>query len=226
MKNSNGHRQNLRERFLKAGFDCFAEHEILELLLTLCIPRKDVKTQAKELLQRFGSLSEVLDADIEKLQEIKGIGKTTAIALHIIRNAAALYLQKSAENTRVKFDTTSKLENFWQIRIGHLNHEVFEVAYLDKQLRLLRNGIERIEEGIIDRANVFPRKIIEHSIRKGACGIVLAHNHPSGSERPSVSDERITKSIVYICNSLCIRVLDHIIVARNSVFSFRRANLL
>ncbi|MDR0351554.1 MAG: DNA repair protein RadC [Puniceicoccales bacterium] len=226
MKNYNGHRNNLREKFLRAGFQCLNNHEILELILTLCIPRKDVKPQAKELLRYFGSLNAVLDADIETLQEVKGVGRITAISLHIIKDSAALYVQKSVEDPKSKLDTFEELEKFWRIKIGGLSYEVFEVAYLDSRLRLIKNGIKRISEGIADRTNVLPRKIVDHALRKDAAALVIAHNHPAGSETPSIHDRLITKSLSALCEPLCLRLVDHLIITNNSIFSFKKANML
>src|SRR5258708_2653386 len=125
-----GHRQRLRERFLKTGFEGFNDYEVIELLLTLAIPRSDVKPPAKDLVARFGNLRGILDAPLEELQEVRGIGTVTPIALRIIRAAATLYLQQTAEGVESMADP-DRLAVFWRMRIGALRDEVFEVAYLD-----------------------------------------------------------------------------------------------
>ena len=125
-----GHRKRLRERFVKNGLAGFAEHEALELLLTLAIPRTDVKQPAKALLKRFGSLRGVLDAPLAELRCVPGIGEVAAIGLHLVREAAALYLQQESEGGDVLRNPT-KISDFWRMRIGALKHEVFAVAYLD-----------------------------------------------------------------------------------------------
>jgi DNA repair protein RadC len=170
-----GHRQRLRERFLKSGFTGFAEHEIVELLLTLCIPRRDVKTSAKALLDRFGSLRAILDAPISDLQQTRGIGEVAPVALRVIREAASLYLQQRAEEATVLASPES-LKSFWRSRLGGLRNEVFEVAYLDSASRLMRNGVETLEEGTVDRAAVYPRRVAEAALRRGAAALVVAHN--------------------------------------------------
>ena len=220
-----GHRKRLRERFLKTGFTGFADHEIVELLLTLAIPRSDVKQPAKELLRRFGTLKGILDAPLDELRKVKGIGEVAPVALRIIREAATLYLQQKAEEAGSMADT-AYLYDFWRARLGDLRHEVFEVAYLDSRARLLRDGIERLESGTVDRANVYPRKVMEAALRKGAAALVFAHNHPSGDVTPSEQDKVITEALVLAAATLNIDVLDHLIVSADKVFSFRKEGLL
>ena len=220
-----GHRQRLRERFIKSGLAGFAEYEIVELLLTLAIPRSDVKQPAKRLIQRFGSLRGILDAPLEQLRDIEGIGVVTPIALQIIRATAALYLQQAAEGSEVLSDPT-KIAAFWRMRIGSLPNEIFQVAYLDSSYRLLRDGIETIEEGTVDRAVVYPRRVIEAALRRGAVALVLAHNHPNGSVQPSDQDKVLTRAITLAAESVGVKIVDHLIVSSAESFSFRQAGLL
>jgi len=220
-----GHRQRLRDRFLKAGFDGFAEHEVVELLLTLAIPRSDVKQPAKALLQRFGSLRGILDAPLDELRAVNGIGAVTPVALQIIRAAATLYLQQAAEGTEV-LAHQDRLTDFWRMRLGALRNEVFEVAYLDSGLRLLRDGVERLEEGTIDRATVYPRRVVEAALRRGAAAVVLAHNHPNGDVTPSEQDRLLTRALVLAAETVHLKILDHLIVSPDDAFSFRKAGLL
>ncbi|MBI2191408.1 MAG: DNA repair protein RadC [Planctomycetes bacterium] len=220
-----GHRQRLRERFLKSGLSGFAEHEVVELLLTLAIPQKDVKEPAKEFLKRFGSLRGILDAPFSELQEVKGIGKVTPVALRIIREAATLYLQQKAEQ-ETTLASPEALHSFWRSRLGGLQHEVFEVAYLDSGYKLLREGVERLEEGTVDRAAVYPRRVMEAAMKRGAASVVFAHNHPNGSVQPSEHDKTLTKALVLAATTLQIKVVDHLIVSADEVFSFKKEGLL
>jgi len=220
-----GHRKRLRERFLKSGLDGFADYEVVELLLTLAIPRMDVKKPAKALLERFGSLRGILDAPAEKLLAVPGIGPSTPTALRIIRAAATLYLQQGGEG-QDSLAGSEHLENFWRMRLGGLQNEVFEVAYLDSALRLLRDGVETLQQGTIDRAAVYPRRVIEAALKRGAAAIVLAHNHPNGRVSPSEHDKTITRAIVLAAETVSLRVVDHLIVSADAVFSFRKEGLL
>jgi DNA repair protein RadC len=220
-----GHRQRLRYRFIKNGLKGFAEHEVIELLLTLAIPRKDVKEPAKRLLAHFVNLRGILDAPIEELQKIEGIGTVTPIALRIIREAANLYLQQKAE-IEMSFSCPQSLYEFWMAKLGGLRDEVFEVAYLDSAYRLLRDGIERLEEGTIDRAAVYPRRIMEAALRRGAASLIFAHNHPNEDLTPSEQDKVLTRALVLAATTLQINVFDHIIVSKDATFSFRKEGLL
>jgi DNA repair protein RadC len=220
-----GHRTRLRERFLASGFGGFAEHECLELLLTLAIPRRDVKPQAKALLARFGSLRGTLDASAEELQAVEGMGSVAPVALKIIREASGLYLRQAAE-LREQFVGFESLENFWRLRLGGLTHEEFHVAHLDASHRLLKNGAEVMELGLPDQAMVYPRKVMESALRRGSVSLVFAHNHPSGDVRPSLQDRDITRRLQEAAQALQIRVLDHVIVSADRTFSFRREGML
>lgn len=220
-----GHRKRLRERFLKNGLQGFADYEVIELLLTLAIPRLDVKEPAKALISRFRNLKGILDAPLEELRAIQGIGTVTPVALRIIREAASVYLQQCAED-RNSFADPEALFLFWRTKIGALPNEVFEVGYLDSAYRLLREGIERLEEGTVDRAAVYPRRVMEAALRRGAAALVFAHNHPNGEVHPTDQDKLLTRALVLAAATVQIRVLDHLIVSTDKVFSFRKATLL
>ncbi len=216
-----GHRQRLRERFEVSGLEGFAQYEVLELLLTLCIPRGDVKPQAKALLKHFGSLREVLNTPAKELQAIPGIGPIAATALRIIREAANLYLLQETQQ-EVLLNSTESLERFWRSRIGHLTHEVFEIAFLNKAYRLLPRGVQRLEEGDVDRITIYPRKILTTALEYGAATLVVAHNHPTGILRPSQQDLKLTHLIHQVCAPLGIELLDHLIVGPDQCYSLRR----
>jgi DNA repair protein RadC len=220
-----GHRQRLRERFVKAGLDGFADYEVVELLLTLAIPRSDVKQPAKALIKKFGDLRGILDAPLEEVQQVSGIGSVTPVALQIIRETANLYLQQTAEQAESLSDF-EVLSRFWRSKIGALAHEVFQVGYLDSGLRLLRDGIETIEEGTTDRAAVYPRRVIEAALKRKAAALVFAHNHPNGDVQPTEQDKTLTRALVLAASTVHIKVHDHLIVSADNVFSFRKEGLL
>jgi DNA repair protein RadC len=221
----NGHRQRLRARFEKNGLDGFADYEIVELVLTLAVPRSDVKPLAKALLSRFGNLRGVLDASAADLRSVSGVGTVTPIALQIIRSVATLYLQQSAEE-REFLAHPETIHRFWRSRLGLLNNEVFEVAYLDSSSKLMKDGVERLEEGTVDRAAVYPRRVMEAAVRRGAFSVIFAHNHPNGNVKPSEPDKTLTRALVLAATALQIRVLDHLIISRDEVFSFRSEGML
>ncbi|HOE31508.1 MAG TPA: DNA repair protein RadC [Planctomycetota bacterium] len=220
-----GHRQRLRERFLKSGLAGFADYETVELLLTLAIPRSDVKQPAKALIARFGDLRCILDAPIEELRSVSGIGTVAPVALRIIKAAATLYLQQGGEG-RDSLADPIRLTEFWRMRIGSLPNEVFEVAYVDSGYCLLRDGVDRLEEGTTDRATIYPRRVVEAALKRGAAAVVLAHNHPNANLSPSEHDKVLTRAIVLAAETVNLKVVDHLIVSAEDTFSFRKAGLL
>jgi DNA repair protein RadC len=179
-----GHRQRLWERFLKSGFAGFAEHEDVEILLTLCVRRRDVKSDAKSLFQRFGNLRSILDAPVSDLQQVPGIGEVAPVDLRVIRETANLYLQQQAEQATV-LAPPDTLTAFRRSRLGGLCNEVFEVAYLASACKLIRNRVDTLEEGTVDRAAVSPSRVIEAALRGGAAALVCAHTPaPAGPLTP------------------------------------------
>jgi DNA repair protein RadC len=226
VKSHEGHRERLRKRFEKVGFTGFSEHEIMELFLTLCLPRKDVKPLAKALLCEFGSIREIFDADPQKLSQVKGMGHVAPVAIKIIKNFSELYLKEAIFSDGNIIDNYERLENFWRLRLGGLRNEVFEVALLNAQLGLLKDGVVRLEEGVANRTNAYPRKIMEYVLRNHASAFIVAHNHPSGSPTPSDNDCVLTTRIEKAAESLEIAFIDHVIVARDKIFSFRKERLI
>lgn len=220
-----GHRARVRERFTKAGLNALHDYEQVELLLTLAIPRKDVKPIAKALIERYGDLKTILDAPLHDLTAVPGIGNVAPVALKIVREIAAMYLQQAAGQKRAPYEPL-ELEKALQVRLGSLREEVFEIVCMDKGHRILPNGIVRIEDGTIDRANVYPRSVVKAALKMEAACIVLVHNHPSGSVEPSVYDKALTKAVLLAAEAVDIKVLDHLIISATAAFSFKREGLL
>jgi DNA repair protein RadC len=228
-----GHRKRLRERFQKTGLSSFQDYEVVELLLTLAIPRKDVKIPAKEAIKRFGSFKGVLDAPIEELRKIPGIGEVAPLAIKFIKESATLYLQPKTQTDltiaktgpeKLSLEDPKILFDYCRAAIGAQPNEVFKVIYLDSRCRVI--DLETITEGTIDRATVYPRKVMESALRKRASILVFAHNHPDGNISPSEQDKTITRALVLAAKTLNIDILDHIIVSKDEVFSFRKEGLL
>lgn len=220
-----GHRARLRERFIKSGLEGFSKHEIVELVLTLIIPRRDVKPQARALLEHFGSLRGIFDASQQELAGVPGLGKVAPVALSIVLAAAEAYLGERAA-VGEQFLDLERVSKFWRLRLGSLRHEEFHVAYLDSSHRLLKDGTEALEVGVPDRAVVYPRKVMESALRRSATALIVAHNHPSGEAYPSEVDKELTRALVNAAQVLQLRLLDHLIVTADTVFSFKREGLL
>lgn len=207
-----GHRSRLRERFLKGGLAGFHDHEILELLLTYAIPRKDVKPIAKELLKKFGNnLASVLDAPVEVLQfEVDGIGRSAATLISLVPRLFDSY-QTSRRARGETFCSTQSAVSYLRAQLGTERNEVFCVLALDSQNKLI--AAENIQRGSVNRTAVFPRLVAEASLKHRATAVILAHNHPGGSPTPSAADRQLTKKLKNMLADLDIVVHDHIIVA-------------
>lgn len=225
VKHYHGHRKRLRERYIKAGVSGLADYEFVELLLTLAIPRLDVKERAKALIKQFGNLRGILDAPLEDLRKVEGIGEVAPVAIKIVKGAASVYMLQMSQDDSEHADA-SKLIDMWRMRLGTLRNEVFEVAYLDSGNRLLKDGVERLEEGTVDRATVYPRKVIEAALRNQAAGVILAHNHPNGNVEPSEKDKLLTRALVLSAESVGLRIIDHLVVSAKDCFSFKKEGLL
>ncbi len=217
------HRKRLRDRFLRYGLDSFADYEAVELLLTLAIPRKDVKEQAKRSIERFGSFRGVLDASVEELREVEGLGNVAPIALHVVREAATRYLRQKSQ-TSFSLERPETLFDYCRSSLGALSYEAFRVIYLDSACKIL--GDDLIEEGTVDRAAVYPRRVMDAALRKKAAVLAFTHNHPNGDVRPTEQDKVLTRALVLAATTLQIKVLDHVIVSKDTVFSFRQEGLL
>ena len=220
-----GHRERLRARFRRVGLAGFAEHEVLELLLTLAIPRGDVKPAAKRLLGQFGSVAQVLDASAEELEAVGGIGPVAAVGLQLVREVGTLYLREQIAGEEA-LNSIQQIEDFWRHKLGGLPMEVFEVACVDAHNRLLPEVEDRVAEGDLNAVNVSPRRVIEVALRRNANGLILVHNHPGGVAEPSPADRRLTAQLVKLARPLGLRILDHLIISREAVFSFRRSGFL
>ncbi|WP_372712946.1 DNA repair protein RadC [Ilyobacter sp.] len=225
MKETAGHRKRLREKYLKGGYDSFLDYEKLELLLTYSIVRKDVKPVAKELLEKFESIEGVLKASSEELLKIDGVGEGSLVFLKLISETSKDIFKSSYSKRDVTtISGTRDLLAFLRNDIGFSPIEEFKVIFLDTANNLLCE--ETLFRGTIDRSGVYPRNIVEKVIKYGAKSVIFAHNHPSGNLKPSKADIDFTNKISQVLNAIEIRVLDHMIISRDSYFSFLEKGLI
>ena len=218
-----GHRQRLRERFEKNGSSAFSHHELLELLLTYSIPVKDIKPLAKKLLKRFGSLSGVLDADLSELRKIEGMGAISAILIGLIKELKVEYNAEKLRELEI-LPTSDDVSSFVKSNLAGKRDEQFMAIYLNNKNKVL--DFEINAEGTVDQATVYPRKIIRKALENNASGLILAHNHPSGEPEPSSGDISLTRSLKTVCETMNIRLLDHVIVGKLGYFSFHGSGML
>jgi len=218
-----GHRRRLNQKFMNSGIETLHEYEALELLLTYVIRRQDVKRRAKALLEKFVSVKGILDAEIDDLKQIEGIGESSAVFFKLVKETASLYLKQKAKEKK-QVTCTSELLDFCKTVMGGKKDEEFCVIYLDVQNQIIE--FETVQKGVVNQAVVYPRQVLESALKKKASAIILAHNHPSGHVRPSDADIRLTKTIQETAKVLDILVHDHIIIGENRFFSFREEGLM
>jgi len=219
-----GHRERLRKRFEKGSFTGFHDYEVLEMLLTFIFRQGDVKPLAKELIKTFGSFSKVLDASVLELENVKGMGKASALSLHAFRETMAYYFQNHVTVDKEQITKMSALVEMLRASIGHKQNEILFALFLNPKNEVLT--IKELSEGTVSQAAAFPRKIVEESLKQKATSIILAHNHPGGTAEPSEHDESITTEIQKALALVEITLQDHIILANNEYYSFKRNNLI
>lgn len=213
-----GHRERIREKFAAGGLDHFLDHETLELLLTYAIARKDTKPLAWALLKRFGSLSAVLDASVEELCSVRGVGRQSALYLKLIRGVFKKYSLDEVKE-KVTIRTPEQVINYCKASLAGNSDECLELIYLSIRNTVIKTEI--IASGDLDRVNVSPRKVVECALAAKAAAVILVHNHPSGDPTPSVEDVLLTKEIVRSAALLGIAVHDHIIVGKGTHYSLK-----
>ena len=229
-KDNQGHRERIKEKFLKNGIDGFAEYEILELLLTYCIPRKDTKPIAKELLNKFKSLDNVFKADFDKLSAVDGLGKNSIAFLKLIGDLPSIIYKDELKNKKLVDKETLKISNkdillkYLRNKIGYEEIEKFYVLYLSSSNEVIE--FEENSVGTLDRSSVYPREIYKKIINLNAKSIILAHNHPSDNITPSKCDIELTNEIARGLKNFGALLIEHIIITKNSYFSFLEEGLI
>jgi DNA repair protein RadC len=218
-----GHRQRLRSRFLKGGAAALQDYELLELLLTFALPRVDVKPLAKSLLQDFGSFTRILDAPPEVLMEATGLKESSATLLRLVKACAETYLREDLLKRR-QIPSLAALVDYCRASMGGLQDEQFRVIFMNSQNEIIAEEI--VQEGIVNQTVVYPRKVLELALKHKATGLILVHNHPSGSLTPSAADRELTRALVQASRNLNLTVHDHLIVSRHGYFSLAEHNML
>ncbi len=218
-----GHRQRLRERFVFGGEDAMQDYELLELLLFMAIPRRDVKPLAKDLLSTFGSLPELMSAPHSALSQVEGVSENTATAIKTVSALAARMMKQELMQKPV-LNNWTRLMDYCHMTMAHETKEHFRILFLNKKNEMIADEIQG--SGTVDHTPAYPREIMKRALELGATALILMHNHPSGDPKPSQADIDMTNQIIAAAKPFDITIHDHVIIARNGQTSFRNEGLI
>ncbi len=218
----NGHRHRIRESYINNGLEILEDHQVLELLLYYCYPRRDMNELAHSILEEFGTLHNLFEADALDICRRCGVSETTGVLFSLVAPLTKRYSQ-SKWSKRATLDTPARAGKYALSLFHGKTVEHFYVICLDKQKNLI--NAELMGKGTIDAAPVYPREVVETALKNKAACIVLSHNHPGGHLEPSVEDIAATKKITSALKVVNIAVIDHIIVAGNEYFSFSQKRI-
>jgi DNA repair protein RadC len=219
---ASGHRSRLRKRLFEGGGKALLDHELVEYLLALAIPRRDTKAQAKELIAKFGGIGPLLSASAETLKR-EGLSEGVIGALKIAEATALRLLETRVEGQPV-LSSWDALCDYLHAAMAHSRTEQVRVLFLNAKNILIAN--EAMWDGSVDEASVHVREVIARAIALGATAIIIVHNHPSGDPSPSQQDIRLTRDLVEAGRHMKVTVHDHIIVGATGRTSMRAMGLI
>ena len=212
-----GHRERMRARFLQEGADGLATHELLEMLLYGTIPRGDTNEIAHHLLSEFGSISNLIEADPDEISKTAGVGMKSAVFLSLLHELVRRYERDKIEQ-KPALTSISRSVEYCKMLLAFRPTERFYVVCLDSRRKILHTA--KIGEGTINDTYISPRLIAEKALRYKSTGVLLCHNHPNGSVKPSSADISLTGRLIGMLQPLGVEVIDHIIIGENQYFSF------
>ena len=218
-----GHRERLRARYRLNGEAALEEYELLELLLTYAIPRRDTKLLAKKLLERFGTLARVFESEPATLGAIDGIGPRAATLISLIRPLATRFVTQ-APRAKTVLRSTADAAAYFQVKLKGLSEEEVHVAFVNSKNAVM--ATECLQRGTVDQSVVYVRKVIERTLAHKASGFLLVHNHPSGDPTPSSDDRDLTQALKAAAETVGVRFLDHLVIGEIDPFSFKAHGLL
>ncbi len=219
-----GHRQRVRDRFLRLGGDALEDYELLELALQLVIPRRDTKALAKALLREFGSFSGVFNATQARLEAMEGLGATSVAHIKVIQAVAARFGRDRLDTEKPILSSWTELIEYCRSQMAFATVEQFRILFLDKKNRLIADEVQ--QTGTVDHTPVYPREVIRRSLELSATALILVHNHPSGDPSPSSADVRMTREIADVARPLGITLHDHIIIGKAGHASLKALKLI
>ena len=213
------HRERLKEKFLEFGLDGLEDHELVELLLFYAVPRQNTNEIAHRLINEYGRLSDILEADTENLMKIKGISKHSAVLFKLILASVNKYMNEQNDIANAMLTPQNIDKYIKNLFYGHTN----EVAYallLDKECVVKK--VKKLSTGTVNAAPIYPREVVKLAVNERYPYILLAHNHPNGNAIPSQNDLKITKTIELALNFVEVRLVDHVIVSGEKVISLAK----
>ena len=208
---------------MQSGLDGFLDYEVVEFLLTLGTPRRDCKQMAKQVIKKFGGLRGALDATIDDLRQVKGIGPENAFGLKLFQAISERYAKEKIPK-KILLDSPKAVADYLRGKIGREKKEHFFILCLDARNNLIK--INNVAIGTLNANLVHPREVFKEAIRSLSVQVILAHNHPSGDLIPSKEDIKVTKDLVAAGKIIGIDVLDHIIVSSSGFCSLKERNLI
>lgn len=220
-----GHRQRVRDKFLKNGGRDMADYELLEAYLMIAIPRRDVKPIAKALIAKFGDFAEVISASPIDLMEIDGVGEGAVFALKMIREAAirmSWEVLKSGDTPVIA--NMDNLVDYCRMSMSYQDIEEFKLIYLNAKNMVVAE--ETQQKGTVNHVSIHPREVVRSALEKNACAVIMVHNHPTGDTTPSKADVEVTKKVRDALKSMNVELHDHVIVSKYGYYSFRDGGLI
>ncbi len=203
------HRERVRKKYLEHGLECFADHEVLEMILFYSVPQRDTNVMAHQLIDRFGSLRKVLEATPEELYEVSGIKIHSAVLLGIIRDINRRCVLSEVREGEI-FDRVSKIGEYLMGYFSGITNERVCVMLLDNSMRLI--DCVKISDGSVNGSSIDYRLIAQTALAKKASSAILSHNHPDGCALPSREDREVTRAVEAALSVVGVNLLEHIVV--------------
>jgi DNA repair protein RadC len=218
-----GRRKDLQKELVKVGETAFSDTDMLELVLNLAQPRGNMRPLAERLIERYGSFAEVINADSERLPEVRGVSEPAIAALKIV-HGAAVRLVRSRILNRPIVSSSQQLLDYIRANMSLSGREELRILFLDRKNTVIAD--EAHQQGTINHVSLYPREIVKRALQLNASALIIAHNHPSGDPTPSNSDVDMTRKLVEATRQLDIEVHDHIIVGKGAHVSLRNTGLI
>ncbi|MFA7073863.1 MAG: DNA repair protein RadC [Endomicrobiaceae bacterium] len=220
-----GHRKRIKEKFVNSGFENWRDYEILEFALTFALPRKDTKETAKKLIEKFGSLKELLNADYKDLinSKTEGLGEHSAVFISFLKSFSVKYSEFEIRE-KAKLSSSKDVISFLKSVIGSSKKENFYAIFLNAANKILDYKI--VSKGIVNKSAVYPREIAKMALDSNATSVIISHNHPGGTCKPSQNDIIATEAVLKALKTIDIFLLDHVIVTDKDYYSFKDNGLI